>query len=86
MSEEYEENPAKYTYLPNYHMNTYDYSKKSSFKNKIDSIDEDKAKESLRILVSFLKEEIENQSEIESNLSYEPLLSHLMSYQDKYLI
>jgi hypothetical protein len=81
MSEEFEENSAKFTYFPNYHSNTYDYSKKSSFKYLTNQVDYAKAKESLRILVSFLKEEIENaelmggQEMAEANLQYEPLLS-----------
>jgi hypothetical protein len=75
MSEECDDNnPSRYTYLPNYHMNTYNYSKKSSFKIKIDNIDEEKAKESLRILVSFLKEEIESNNDTATITAYEPLL------------
>ena len=86
MNEEDWLNPSRFASLPNYHMHTYDYSNKAAFKFKFDQIDESKAKEALRILIGFIKEEIEHSPSSKSTLTYEPLLTHLLKYEEKYLL
>lgn len=80
MSEDYEENPSRFTYLPNYHNKTYDYSKKTSFKLTSENASEDQAKNSLRVLINFLKDEVETKRNQETSMKYEPLMTHLILY------
>jgi hypothetical protein len=53
-------------------------------------VDEQSAKQALRILVDFLKsqseEDTSSSGDIEKAMKYEPLLSHLISLKSKYLM
>eukprot|EP00347_Sterkiella_histriomuscorum_P020115 403339047 len=90
-----------YGYLPNNHMGTYDFSNPSSFKNCVTNLDSNNAKEALRILVDFIKNEVDqsNQNKYEksirntgrglsgndASLKFEPFLTHLIELRDRFL-
>ena len=61
----------------------YDFSSAGSFMKKMGVVTELQAKEALRILVEFMKEEV---AERAGGLQYEPILTQLINLKDKYLM
>jgi hypothetical protein len=78
-----EDSQSMITYANTYKAYTYDFSNQESFKLNIDRMSEDEAKQSLRILVDFMKNQVEHRGD---GLAYEPLLSQLVRHKDLYLV
>jgi hypothetical protein len=71
---------------------SYDHSSRANFKstfnnsrtgNTISSMTENHAKDALRILIDFMKDEVVDKGE--EGLRYEPLMTQLMSLKAQYL-
>ncbi|CDW75689.1 UNKNOWN [Stylonychia lemnae] len=65
-------------------MGTYDFSSKSAFKNQVEHLDEKNAKETLRILVDFLKTETDKTLSRtgKKSLTYEPFLTNILELRE----
>ena len=71
-------------YTPSYRPQVqYNFSDQTGFQSAMQSVSEQEAKRALRTLVDFMKSEVAVRDQ---GMTYEPLLSQLITNKDKFLV